>query len=602
MEQTKYKTFGKHLKVFWFVIKYEWQYLLIFALYILLTYISPFVLLVFPKDIIDGLAVHEPMGTIFNRIILMAFSYLLINLSIKALSVAKADMEMKLKVRLNVAMSEKCMKLKITDLEDGDVINTINSARMAINGGLTYTQAMGLSGEQGIAGYFTHLADIVSNILKGLTYLYILSRLPLWIIGVILIGLLFTGGCQLMKKHANLDLRKFTAPFLRKNQYCNRTLRSFEAGKDIRLYHLEEFLLDKFSECNNNYVNAKNKYRGKFVLSEVASVFCNVTVAFCIYFSLIRLLSAGEISVGEFTMTAGAAISLFTCVSTLITEFMELDIFGIYLADFQKLMSRQEEVWSGGRPLKKGPHKIVFENVSFSYDNATEEALSNINLTIEGGDTISVVGANGAGKSTFVKLLTGLICPGKGTITIDGYPMGEYCRKDLVEHMSVLFQDFKTYAMSVEENVTMSTDCHRELFEKSISESGIKERIELLAEREKTPLSGYFGGNDVVLSGGEEQKLALARAYYKDSELLILDEPTAALDALSECDIYESMLEHIKGKTVLFVSHRMACTRFCSRILVFDKGKIAETGSHDELIGQNGLYASMWEAQARHYE
>ncbi len=595
---------GKHIYMLKIALKNEWGYLPVLCAYILLTYVSPLVLIVFPKYIIDGLAGHVPIDAILKKIAFMALLYLAVNLCSQVLAVAKADLEMKLKVKLNIALSEKCMKLEYSDLEDGEVINTINSARIAVSGGLTYTQALGLSGEQGIAGYFTQLADIVSNILKGVTYLYILSRLQVWIIGVIVFGLVLVSVCSYTKKRADVDLRNYTAPFLRKNQYCNRVLRSFEAGKDIRLYHLEGYLLNKFSECNKRYIDAKNEYRRKFVLADIVSIVCNVAVVFSIYVSLVYLLAGGMVSVGEFTVISGAAISLFTCAAALITAFMNLDILSTYISDFHKIMLRGESMpcgEEGSRHLKKGNHQIVFENVSFTYSNATKAALKDINVTINSGDTISVVGANGAGKSTFVKLLTGLYRPTKGTIYIDGHPMQEYCREDLVDNMSVLFQDFKVYAMTAEENVTMSTDSHRELFEKSIDASGIKVRIEKLSQREKTPLFGFFEGREEALSGGEEQKLALARTLYKGSEILILDEPTAALDALAESEIYEHMLDQIQGKTVLFVSHRMACARFCRRVLVFDQGTIVESGAHDELIGRNGLYAKMWDAQVRYY-
>lgn len=634
--------FRRHFYILGLVLKNRRIYLPVLLAYILLAYVSPLVLLVFPRYIIDDLANRAPMDAILRKTALMAFLYLAAYLCSHALGAVKANLETGLKARLNVALCEKCMRLEYADLEDGEVVNSINSARMAVSGGLTYTQALGLSGEQGIGGYFTQLADIVSNILKGVTYLYILGRLQAWMIAVILLGLALVCVCSRARKRADMELRNYTAPFLRKDQYCKRVLRSFEAGKDIRLYNLEEWLINKFSECNDRYIQAKNEYRNKFVLASIVSILCNVAVVFCAYASLIFLLADGLVTVGEFTMIAGAVVSLFGCATALITAFMNLDILGIYMSDFRKIMLRKEDMSreegvaceermscgegvargermsrkveagilkggiesgavEGSRHLEKGNHEIVFDKVSFTYKNAGHEALKEISVTIKSGDTISVVGANGAGKSTFVKLLTGLYRPTRGTIYIDGHPMQEYRREDIVDNMGVLFQDFKVYAMTAQENVAMSEGCQRELFERSIEASGIRERIEKLPERERTPLLGFFKGKEEAFSGGEEQKLALARALYKDTKILILDEPAAALDALAESGLYERMLGQIQDRTVLFVSHRMACARFCRRILVFDQGSIVESGAHDELIGRGGLYAKMWNAQVRYY-
>lgn len=592
---------NNHAYMFKIVFQNEKCYFGVLFLYILVIYAAPFVLIVFPRYILDDLLAEQPFERVMKRILLMAACYFLIHFFIQVLKVLKLNLELKLKAKLNTALSAKCMKLDYSDIEDNEVVNTVNSAKMAIGGGLTYTQAIGLSGEQGLTGYFTQLGDLAANILKAVTLFYILSKLEIWVLGIILLGLILNCNLSRKKKKANVELRNYAAPFLRKNQYCNRVLRSFEAGKDIRLYHLEDYLLGKFSECNHEYINAKNKYKFKLVSADMLSVLCETAVTFCIYFSLIYLLLKGEVTVGEFTMISGATITLFSCGTAMIASLMDLDILSIFMSDFKKIMTRRERVWQGVKPLSGGGHTIEFEHVSFRYRNAETEALRDINIKIESGDSISIVGSNGAGKSTFIKLLIGLYQPSSGRILIDGCPMEEYKREDLTTHMSVLFQDFQLYSMTVEENVAMNANSERAKFEASIQEGGIKKRIEKMPQREKTELLGYFTGEEEALSGGEEQKLALARAFYKDSQMVILDEPTAALDALAECEIYERMLDHVENKTVVFVSHRMASAKFCKRIVVFDKGMILEEGDHRGLLEKNGLYKKMWDTQAQYY-
>lgn len=179
--------------------------------------------------------------------------------------------------------------------------------------------------------------------------------------------------------------------------------------------------------------------------------------------------------------------------------------------------------------------------------------------------------------------------------------MEEYNRSSLVKNMSVLFQDFQIYALTVEENVTLSFQGSQPEYEKSIADAGIEKRIEKMSQRGKTPLFGYFNENEEALSGGEAQKLALARIFYRNTDLMILDEPTAALDALAESEIYDCMSEHTENHTVIFVSHRLASSKFCKRVLVFDKGSIVEEGSHNDLINSDGLYRKMWDAQTQYY-
>lgn len=245
------RIFGDHLYLFGIIFNTEKRYLVAVLFYIILNYASPFVLIIPPKYILDGLIEGKSAMEILPMIIAMVGVYFVINILIKGIIVVKSNLELRLKVHLNVALSDKCMTIDYSEFESNETINIVNSARIAINGGLTYAQSIGLSGSQGIGGYFTQLCDLVTNMLKIITTLYILQKLKLWVIFIIIIGVIINVICGYVKKRTNVVLRNYAAPFLRKNQYCNRVLRSVEAGKDIRLYDLENYLLDKFSECND---------------------------------------------------------------------------------------------------------------------------------------------------------------------------------------------------------------------------------------------------------------------------------------------------------------------------------------------------------------
>lgn len=596
------EAFSGHVYLLRVVMKNEKWYLLAILLYIMLDFVQPFLMIIPPKYILDGLAEGNSLTEVLPAVLLMAGSYFVVHTLIQSVLVWKGNFELRLKISLNVAMSDKYMQMDYADLESNDTIHAINSARLAVNGGLTYAQSIGLSGSQGIGGYFTQLCNFVSNLLKMTAMLYILKELKLWVIVVIATGTAIHMICGYVKKQTNVILRNYAAPFLRKNQYCNRTLRSAEAGKDIRLYELEDYLLDKFSECNDNYIDAKNRYRNRIVMADILSAVCSGGVTFAVFFSLIFLLGRGSITVGGFTMTASTVIGLFGCGIAMVAEWMDLDIHSVFMRDYRKFMDCKSAVSSSGRKISPGAHTIRFENVSFSYRDSEQKALDHVSVTINGGETISIVGRNGAGKSTFIKLLTGLYRPTEGIIWIDNIPIDEFDRDSLADYFSVLFQDFHIYPMSVEENVTFTHKSDTERLEKSLEESGILERIERMKDTVKTPVRDAFRNDSEALSGGEEQKLALARVFYKDSDFLILDEPTAALDAMAECEIYTNILQYLQGQTVLFVSHRMTSSRFCDRILVFDNGKIMEEGNHSKLVKDGGIYTKMWNTQAKYYE
>lgn len=596
------KTLSDHVYLLGTVARIEKLYLPVLLAYVTLQFAMPFILIVPPRYIVDGLADGKTITEVWPAIIVMGGLYLTVNLLAKGIFTIKSNLELRLKVRMNVMMGDKCMRIEYEELEAHDTIYTINSARLAVNGGLTYAQSIGLGGSQGIGGYFTQLGNLGANIMKIAGMLYILKELKLWVIAVMAAGMIVNVLCCYEKKRINIALRNYSAPFLRKNQYCNRLLRSAQVGKDIRLYDLEDYLLAKFSECNEKYIQAKNRYRNRLVMTDIVSAACGGCVTFAVFFSLILLLNAGSITVGGFVMISSAVAGLFGCGIAMVSELMDLDIHLTYLKDYRKLMEHKNAAGGTGRKIPPDLHVIRFDKVSFSYGNSDRKALDQVSVTIHAGESISIVGMNGAGKSTFVKLLTGLYKPTEGRIYIDDIPIEEIDRDSLTDYMAVLFQDFNIYPMTVEENVAFTDVRDWERIEKSLGESGMLERIKRMRDGSRTFVNDSFGNGGESLSGGEEQKLALARALYKKSDLLILDEPTAALDAKAEYEIYASIRQHLRNRTVLFVSHRMASSRFCDRILVFHDGKIAETGTHSELVAMGGLYKRMWDSQARHYQ
>ncbi len=237
----------------------------------------------------------------------------------------------------------------------------------------------------------------------------------------------------------------------------------------------------------------------------------------------------------------------------------------------------------------------------FTYPNTERQILNNISVKIRKGEKLSVVGMNGAGKTTFIKLICRLYEPTSGTIKLNGVDISTIKREEYSKQLSVVFQDFKIFSFSFADNVVLNLPYDEEKFKKSTEDADLVSRLESLPMGKDTSIYKDFDENGVELSGGEGQKLATARAYYKDAPLVILDEPTAALDAMAESEVYRKFGEITAGKTAIFISHRLASTRFCDRIAVFDGGTISEYGSHDELMALGKLYAEMYAEQAKYY-
>ena len=260
----------------------------------------------------------------------------------------------------------------------------------------------------------------------------------------------------------------------------------------------------------------------------------------------------------------------------------------------------ERETVTGSDPTN-GKYDIEFQNVSFMYPNTDRYVLRNVNIKIKSGERLSVVGYNGAGKSTFIKLICRLYKPTEGRILIGGVDISTIDLADYRELLSVVFQDFQIFCLTIRDNIVMNREYDKARLDDAIEKSGLRERLALLESGVETDLWRLFDESGVELSGGEGQKVACARAYYKDAPVVILDEPTASLDPLAETRLYERFNNIIGEKTSIYISHRLASVKFCDSIAVFADGELVEHGTHRELMDADGVYAEMFRKQAHYY-
>ena len=325
-----------------------------------------------------------------------------------------------------------------------------------------------------------------------------------------------------------------------------------------------------------------------------------------VYFVLIGMLLDGKISVGDFVFFFGLAGSIAGYLQGVITDIAKLGVRADKIAYYRDFFGYENHFNHGeGCTLPKGAVKIELKDVWYKYEGAEDYTLKGVNLTIGAGESLALVGINGAGKTTLVKLICGMYVPTKGEILVNGRPIADYNIEEYYLMISAVFQEIRAVAFTIFEFVASSDMERKNAREDAVAAmkaAGIWEKIESLPNGMDTHLQKGVYEDGVDLSGGELQKLVLARAIYKDGSILILDEPTAALDPIAENNLYLRYRELTKGKTSVYISHRFASTRFCDRIVLLGDGVVQESGSHDELMEQNGQYAYMFGVQSKYYK
>lgn len=373
-------------------------------------------------------------------------------------------------------------------------------------------------------------------------------------------------------------------------------------AKDIRLFGIQEYLAEK-SKKGGMIGRVFTEY-GIFIGKNNAKFsFMVQLLAGYIYIYVSVMAMSGSVSTGEVLMYAGAIITMMTGVQKAISIYNQIVYCNEYISTYEEFINRPNMHYDGTLPIEKrddNRYELSFHKVSFKYPGSDNYILKDINLKFEIGEKLALVGLNGAGKTTLVKLLLRLYEPTEGEIKLNGINIEKYDYDEYVQIFSVVFQDFRLFDFPLDENIAVSENVDTDKVKKVIELVGLTELVNNMPDKEGTLLY-HENGDGVSLSGGEAQKVAIARALYKDAPFVILDEPTAALDPVAEAEIYERFDTLVGGKTTIYISHRMSSCKFCDRIIVISDGTIKEEGTHSSLIQKAGLYAEMYNTQAEYY-
>ena len=398
--------------------------------------------------------------------------------------------------------------------------------------------------------------------------------------------------------------REEEAEYERQMDYLFDQAKDPGAAKDIRIFGMKSWLEELYAKVMAAYMAFQGKAQNASLRAEFADLVLIFLRNGVVYAYLIYMVLQQNLGVAEFLLLFSAAGGFSEWVSGLLEGFGTLYKQSLDLSTVRECLEYPEPFrFEGGVPIPAGAAEIRLEKVSFCYPGASENTLKNLNLTLHPGEKLAVVGLNGAGKTTLVKLISGLLDPTEGRILLDGKDIQEFNRSEYYTLFSAVFQDFSLLAGTVAANVAQNEEkINLPLVKNCLEKAGLREKIEALPDAYETCLNRQVYEEALLLSSGETQRLMLARALYKDAPFIILDEPTAALDPIAESELYQKYHELTKNKSSIYISHRLASTRFCNRIVMIGDGGICEEGTHEELIRRGGKYAKLYEVQSKYYK
>lgn len=481
------------------------------------------------------------------------------------------------------------------DCADGKV--KLNKANNAVYG----------SEQNGYTGGIYLTTELIKNILSFIIFMVVSCTLNIYLVLLIIatsiINIVINSYRIKWKKENKHNWDKIDTKF----RYLKTQSTDLKNAKDIRLYNIKSWFLKLFDKVIDDRVWWFRKEFNKKLFVDIISVLIFLLQYGAMY-SYIFIRVKNGMDVALFVLYIGTTTQLGTVVKNVFDNFINLKENNIYINDYLIYDNMKDKTNRGLSDIscvdKHNTCSVDIKNINYTYKGADKPTIKNINLKINKGEKIAVVGPNGAGKTTLIKILCGLYKPQQGEILINNIDSRKYNLYDYFDKFSVVFQDVFAYAFSIASNVACMDEQYidYERLNNCIKLSGLEDKINSLEKGVNTILLKELDNNGIELSGGQLQKLMLARALYKDSEIIVLDEPTSALDPIAENEMYQKYSELTDGKTSIFISHRLSSTQFCDRIIFLKDGEIAEIGTHDELLDKNGEYTKMFNSQACYYQ
>lgn len=494
---------------------------------------------------------------------------------------------------------DKLFHTDFKNMESPDFLDYAQRAKTALNRGKGFHGVLYQSRNFIAQGTLM----ILSAALIGIQNLLMMIIFIVISFGIVKISSFFT-------KRDKIKFSDAMAPTWRKMNYLESTTKNFDFAKDIRLFNMSNAFFNQLSGVNETYKELNRKHHNRMVLWEVSLGSVLIVQKILMYTWLVYNVVTGAYQISDFVLYVGLVSTFHASVGYVNWIYSDMRTNSLMINDYRNFVDWKEDRETADEKdghiteINLDKFEFRFENVSFKYPGHDNYVLKNVNLTIKNGAKLAVVGVNGAGKTTFIKLMMKLYEPSEGRILLNDVDIKEYNREEYFKLFSPVFQNVECFAMPIYQNISFAEEDKTDMnkINEVLEQSGLSEKINSYEKGIHTNLLKIFDKEGIDLSGGEKQRLAMARALYKDGKVIILDEPTAALDALAEDRMYREFENMIHGKTAVFISHRLGSTRFCDKIAMFEDGTIVEEGTHEELMAKNGKYAYMFGIQSQYYD
>ncbi len=598
---------SEHIKIYIrslkLMLELSREYFVLLILQNVISAIIPFVPIYFSAKLIDSLIESAPIETLVLYVVLTVGLVFLLNV-LNTFIIARHNIASgKMYQSYNWKFSEKAMEFAYEELEKRDI--TLLRDRIQAERQYGYNIFFLYSATRSLitnaVRILTSFALCTSFFLTKSIPLYLKLILIFSVILIVVVGILIQNRNEKLQRNYMDEEIELNILYEKLIDYMN----NYSSGKDIRLYdmadNLEKYEIDTiFASLDKyHYFNKKRFFSGGI------NKILNAALGLFLYLLLIYAALDGGISVGSIAKYVSSLTIMLGALSGIVGAVQRTITNSEYMKRFFSYFDIKNNMYKGSLTVEKrddNEYFVEFKNVSFKYPQSETWALKNVNIKFKVGEKLAVVGMNGSGKTTFIKLMCRLYDPTEGEILLNGVNIKKYDYDEYLSLFSVVFQDFRLFAFTLGQNVAASAVYDREKAERALIMAGFGERLSTMKKGCDTYLHKNCDDEGVEISGGEGQKIALARALYKDAPFIVLDEPTAALDPVSEYEVYSKFSEIAGEKTAIYISHRLASCRFCDKIAVFDNGSIVQIGSHEALLLDNrGKYSELWNAQAQYY-
>ena len=589
------------MKKYAFIFRSIWKdnktLLIISVIQIPASVLLPYIQLFLTKSLVEGI---EKQYALFRYVGTIVCVFLLQLVLTSAKDWMAATSEWNGKFVVNSLLRPLDQKTLCTDYGNVEGKAGQGLRQKAVNAVYAFGQSM-------VPGFVSLFANFFGLLLYGMTIGSCNVVVLLVVAATTIIGYLLAGrlrAYEQKQKDSVVECNK-------KMQYLENEAVSLQAAREIRLYDMSGLVLGLYQESKDMRIKIAGKIsKGKALVNGGGSLLSLIRNLVA-YFYLIYLAVQGQIMVSDFVLMVGVVSGLSGWLERFMKDVGEIQRMGLYLKDYFAYLDLEEtakenvgENAAQAQPLSQmEAPKLEFVSVNFRYEGSDQDVLHDINLVVRPGDRLAVVGKNGAGKTTLVKLLSGLYKPTGGKVLLDGVDITSYSKEAYFAAISAVFQDILLLPVGIRQNVSSRTkeDTDEDRVRQSLEKAGLYEKVLQLPQGMDTPMQKGVRSDGIDLSGGEQQKVMIAKAIYKEAKILILDEPTAALDSIAENTIYQKYNELSQGMTSFFISHRLASTNFCSQIILVDEGRIIEQGSHQELMELHGEYWKMFTMQSQYY-